>query len=479
MKKDVYDNPLIERYSSKEMLRNFSPEKKFGTWRKLWVILAECEKELGLDIISDAQIQELKKFEDNINFETAKEYEKKLRHDVMSHVHAYGDQAVNARAIIHLGATSAFVGDNTDLIQIKDGLEIIKEKMVNLIKSMKDFAYDYRELPTLGFTHFQAAQLTTVGKRATLWLQSLLLDFEELEFRIENLRFRGVKGTTGTQASFKELFNGDFDTVRELDKMVTKKAGFKKLQGVTGQTYDRKIDSHILELLSNIAQSAHKFTNDMRLLQHLKELEEPFEKNQIGSSAMAYKRNPMRSERISSLAKFVMSLSMNGALVYSTQWFERTLDDSANKRLSIPQAFLAVDAILIIWLNILDGIVVYPKVIEANIMKELPFMASENIIMEAVKNGQDRQEVHEIVRELSMETTKRVKLEGLSNDLIERIKKDGRIKVSPEKLDNILEPGKFTGFADKQTEAFINEEVEPILVRYNHLIKKIDSDLKV
>ena len=479
MKKDVYDNPLIERYSSKEMLYNFSPEKKFGTWRKLWIILAECEKELGLDIISDAQIQELKKFEHDINFETAKEYEKKLRHDVMSHVHAYGDQAVNAKAIIHLGATSAFVGDNTDLIQIKDGLEIIKEKMINLIKSLKDFAHNYRDLPTLGFTHFQAAQLTTVGKRATLWLQSLLLDFEELEFRIENLRFRGVKGTTGTQASFKELFNGDFETVRELDKMVAKKAGFKKLQGVTGQTYDRKTDSHILELLSNIAQSAHKFTNDMRLLQHLKELEEPFEKNQIGSSAMAYKRNPMRSERISSLAKFVMSMSMNGALVYSTQWFERTLDDSANKRLSIPQSFLAVDAILIIWLNILDGIVVYPKVIEANIMKELPFMASENIIMEAVKNGQDRQEIHEIIRELSMETAKRVKLEGLSNDLIERIKKDGRIKVSTEKLDSILEPGKFTGFAAEQTEAFINEEVEPVLVRYNHLIKKIESDLKV
>jgi adenylosuccinate lyase len=479
MKKDVYDNPLIERYSSKEMLYNFSPEKKFGTWRKLWVILAECEKELGLDVISDAQIKELKKFQDDINFETAKEYEKKLRHDVMSHVHAYGDQAVNARAIIHLGATSAFVGDNTDLIQIREGLEIIKEKIVNVIKSLKDFSYTYKDLPTLGFTHFQAAQLTTVGKRATLWLQSLLLDFEELEFRLENLRFRGVKGTTGTQASFKELFNGDFEAVRELDKMVAKRAGFKKLQGVTGQTYDRKTDSHVLELLSNIAQTAHKFTNDMRLLQHLKELEEPFEKSQIGSSAMAYKRNPMRSERISSLAKFVMSLSMNGALVYSTQWFERTLDDSANKRLSIPQSFLAVDAILIIWLNILDGIVVYPKVIRANIMKELPFMATENIIMEAVKNGQDRQEVHEIIRELSMETTKRVKLEGLSNDLIERIKNDGRIKVNSEKLDNILEPEKFTGFAAEQTEVFINEEVEPVLVRYNHLIKKIDSDLKV
>lgn len=479
MKKDIYDNPLIERYSSKEMLYNFSPEKKFGTWRKLWIILAESEKELGLDIISNDQIEELKKFEKDINFEVAKEYEKKLRHDVMSHVHAYGEQAANARGIIHLGATSAFVGDNTDLIQIKEGMQIVREKLINVIRLLKDFSINYKGLPTLGFTHFQAAQLTTVGKRATLWLQSLLLDFEELEFRLENLRFRGVKGTTGTQASFKELFNEDFEKVRELDKLVTKKAGFKKLQGVTGQTYDRKIDSQTLELLSNIAQSAHKFTNDLRLLQHLKELEEPFEKNQIGSSAMAYKRNPMRSERISSLAKFVMSLSMNGALVVSTQWFERTLDDSANKRLSIPQAFLAVDAILIIWLNILDGLVVYPKVIEANIMKELPFMATENIIMEAVKNGQDRQEVHEIVRELSMETTKRVKLDGLSNDLIERIKKDGRIKVSPEKLDNILIPKKFIGFAPEQTEVFIKEEVDPILHKYKDLIKKLDIDLKV
>lgn len=479
MKKNIYDNPLIERYSSKEMLYNFSPEKKFGTWRRLWVILAESEKELGLDIISDEQIEELKRFEKNINFDVAKEYEKKLRHDVMSHVHAYGEQAVNARAIIHLGATSAFVGDNTDLIQIKEGMQIIREKLINVIQMLKNFSLTYKDLPTLGFTHFQAAQLTTVGKRATLWLQSLLLDFEELEFRLENLRFRGVKGTTGTQASFKELFNEDFEKVRALDKLVAEKAGFKKLQGVTGQTYDRKIDSQTLELLSNIAQSAHKFTNDLRLLQHLKELEEPFEKNQIGSSAMAYKRNPMRSERISSLAKFVISLSMNGALVYSTQWFERTLDDSANKRLSVPQSFLAVDAILIIWLNILDGLVVYPKVIEANIMKELPFMATENIIMEAVKNGQDRQEVHEIVRELSMETAKRVKLEGLSNDLIERIKKDGRIKVSSEKLDNILIPKKFIGFAPEQTEIFIKEEVDPLLSKYKEFVKKLDIDLKV
>ena len=479
MSRDIYENPLIGRYCSKEMLYNFSPEKKFGTWRKLWIMLAESEKELGLDIISNEQIEELKKYENDINFEVASEYEKSLKHDVMSHVHAYGDQAKTAKGIIHLGATSAFVGDNTDLIQIKDGLKLVREKLINVIKLLKDFSLEYKDLPTLGFTHFQAAQLTTVGKRATLWIQSLLLDFEDLEFRLENLRFRGVKGTTGTQASFKELFNGDFDKVRELDRLVAKKAGFNKLQGVTGQTYDRKIDSQTLELLSNIAQSAHKFTNDLRLLQHLKELEEPFEKNQIGSSAMAYKRNPMRSERISSLAKFVMSLSMNGALVSSTQWFERTLDDSANKRLSIPQAFLGVDAILIIWLNILDGLVVYPKVMEANIMKELPFMATENIIMEAVKNGQDRQDVHEIIRELSMETTKRVKLEGLSKDMIERIKKDGRIKINSEKLENILDPNKFTGFASEQVEIFTNEEVDPILNKYKNLIKEMDIDLKV
>ena len=479
MSEKIYENPLITRYSSKEMLFNFSPKKKFGTWRRLWIILAESEKELGLGVISEAQIEEMKKYEDDINYEKAREYEKKVRHDVMSHVHAFGEQAVNARAIIHLGATSAFVGDNTDLIQIRDGLEIIKEKLINVIAALKENALRYKDIPTLGFTHFQPAQLTTVGKRMTLWLQSLVLDLEELDFRLENLRFRGVKGTTGTQASFKELFDGDFERVLKLDKLVTEKAGFNKLQKVTGQTYDRKTDSHVLELLSNIAQSAHKFTNDMRLLQHLKELEEPFEKDQIGSSAMAYKRNPMRSERISSLAKFVMSLSANGGLVAATQWFERTLDDSADKRLSIPQSFLAVDAILTIWLNVLDGLVVYPKVIHANIMKELPFMATENIIMEAVKNGQDRQEVHEIIRELSMETTKRVKLEGLSNDLLERIKKDGRIKIEDEKLDSILKPENFTGFASEQTVMYINEEITPILEKNARYIKKINIELTV
>ena len=355
---DKYTNPLNERYASSEMSYIFSPNFKFKTWRKLWVTLAEAQKELGLDFITNEQIKELKDNIENIDFEKAHEFEKKLRHDVMAHVHAYGEVAPSARSIIHLGVTSAYVGDNTDLIQIMEGLKILRIRMVNLINRLKNFCLDYKDIPTLGYTHFQAAQLTTVGKRGTLWLQSIIYDFEELEYRLENLRFRGVKGTTGTQASFKELFNNDFEKVRELDNRVSEKMGFSKKQTVSGQTYDRKIDSQILNLLGNIAQSAHKFTNDFRLLQHLKELEEPFAKNQIGSSAMAYKRNPMRCERISSIAKFVMSLTSNGSQVASTQWFERTLDDSANKRLSIPQAFLGVDAILLIWLNILDGVVV-------------------------------------------------------------------------------------------------------------------------
>lgn len=371
METNIYSNPLAERYSSKEMLENFSPDKKFSTWRKLWVALAEAEKELGLNI-TDEQIEEMKANIYNIDYELAAKKEAEFRHDVMAHVHTFGTQAPKAMPIIHLGATSAYVGDNTDLIQIKDGLDIIKTKLVNVIAEMSKFAMENKDLPTLGFTHFQAAQLTTVGKRATLWLQSLLLDLEELEFREKTLRFRGVKGTTGTQASFQELFNGDFEKVKELDRRITEKMGFDKRFLVTGQTYDRKVDSEVMNLLANIAQSAHKFTNDLRLLQHLKEIEEPFEKSQIGSSAMAYKRNPMRSERISSLAKFVIALQQSTAMTASTQWFERTLDDSANKRLSLPQAFLAVDAILIIWKNVLDGLVVYPKMIEKRIMAELP-----------------------------------------------------------------------------------------------------------
>ncbi|MDR2122272.1 MAG: adenylosuccinate lyase [Flavobacteriaceae bacterium] len=472
-----YQNPLESRYCSDEMLYNFSPEKKFTTWRKLWVALAEIEKELGLHI-SDEQIKELKDNITNIDFDKAAEYEKKFRHDVMAHVHTYGDVAPHARPIIHLGATSAFVGDNTDLIQIRDGFELVKKKLVNVINGLHDFALKYKDLPTLGFTHYQPAQLTTVGKRATLWLQSVLLDLEELEFRIETLRFRGVKGTTGTAASFKELFNGDFDKVKKLDEKLSERFGFTHVFKVSGQTYDRKIDAQTLEVLSNIAQSAHKFTNDLRLLQNLKEIEEPFEKNQIGSSAMAYKRNPMRSERISSLAKFVISLASSSAMVASTQWFERTLDDSANKRLSIPQAFLAVDAILIIWNNILDGIVVYPKMIEKHIREELPFMATEYIIMEGVKNGGDRQELHEIIRTHSMDAARQVKIEGKTNDLIDRIVADDRVNIDKDKLIQLLNPSNFTGFASEQTEEFLDQEVNPILVKYKNLLG-ITTDLKV
>ena len=472
-----YKNPLEERYSSAEMLFNFSPDNKFQTWRKLWIALAEIEKDLGLDI-SEEQISQLKEQADNIDYKVAADYEKKFRHDVMAHVHAYGDVAPLAKPIIHLGATSAFVGDNTDLIQIRDGLQILKKQLVNVIKNVSDFALQYKDLPTLGFTHFQPAQLTTVGKRATLWLQSLLLDFEELEFFLETLRFRGVKGTTGTAASFLELFDGDYTKVKHLDKELSKRFGFEKVFGVSGQTYDRKIDAKVMALLSNIAQSAHKFTNDLRLLQNLKEIEEPFEKNQIGSSAMAYKRNPMRSERISALAKFVISLQNSSAMVAATQWFERTLDDSANKRLTIPQAFLAVDAILLIWNNIMNGIVVYENRIHKHIMEELPFMATEYIIMEEVKAGGDRQEIHEIIRVHSMEASKKVKMEGKENDLIERILNDDSLKLDKTKLKEVLDTKNFIGFAPIQTEEFVKNEISPIVEKYQHLIG-LESDLKV
>ena len=472
-----YKNPLEERYSSEEMLFNFSPNNKFRTWRQLWIALAEIEKDLGLDI-TDEQINQLKEHSENIDFDKAAEYEKKFRHDVMAHVHTYGDVAPLAKPIIHLGATSAFVGDNTDLIQIRDGLLLIRKQLVNVIKNLSDFAIQYKDLPTLGFTHFQPAQLTTVGKRATLWLQSLLLDIEELEFFLETLRFRGVKGTTGTAASFLELFNGDYSKVQHLDKELSKRFGFEKVFGVSGQTYDRKIDAKVLALLSNIAQSAHKFTNDLRLLQNLKEIEEPFEKNQIGSSAMAYKRNPMRSERISALAKYVMSLQNSSAMVAATQWFERTLDDSANKRLTVPQAFLAVDAMLLIWNNIMNGIVVYENRIQKHIDEELPFMATEYIIMEEVKAGGDRQEIHEIIRVHSMEASKKVKMEGKENDLIERIMNDDSLKLDKSKLKQVLDPKNFIGFAPIQTEEFIQNEIQPVLKKYQHLIG-LESELKV
>lgn len=472
-----YKNPLEERYSSEEMLFNFSHNNKFRTWRKLWIALAEIEKDLGLEI-TEEQIAELKANAENIDYDKAAEYEKKFRHDVMAHVHTYGDAAPSAKGIIHLGATSAFVGDNTDLIQIRDGLLILKKKLVNVIKSLADFAIQYKDLPTLGFTHFQPAQLTTVGKRATLWLQSLVLDIEELDFFLETLRFRGVKGTTGTAASFLELFNGDYSKVKHLDKELSKRFGFEKVFGVSGQTYDRKIDAKVVSLLGNIAQSAHKFTNDLRLLQNLKEIEEPFEKHQIGSSAMAYKRNPMRSERIGALAKYVMSLTTSSAMVASTQWFERTLDDSANKRLTIPQAFLAVDAILLIWNNIMNGIVVYPNRINKHIEEELPFMATEYIIMEEVKAGGDRQEIHEVIRVHSMEASKQVKVEGKENDLIERILNDDSLKLDKTKLKEVLDPKNFIGFAPIQTEEFINSEVQPILDQNKDLIG-LEADLKV
>ena len=472
-----YKNPLEERYSSEEMLYNFSPNNKFRNWRKLWIALAEIEKDLGLDI-SDEQIAQLKENADHIDYVKAAEYEKKFRHDVMAHVHTYGDAAPLAKGIIHLGATSAFVGDNTDLIQMRDGLLLIRKQLVNVMKNLADFAIQYKDLPTLGFTHYQPAQLTTVGKRATLWLQSLVLDFEELEFFIETLRFRGVKGTTGTAASFLELFDGDYTKVKHLDKELSKRFGFEKVFGVSGQTYDRKIDAKVVALLSNIAQSAHKFSNDLRLLQNLKEIEEPFEKNQIGSSAMAYKRNPMRSERIGALAKFVMSLSTSSAMVASTQWFERTLDDSANKRLTIPQSFLAVDAILLIWNNIMSGIVVYENRIQKHIMDELPFMATEYIIMEEVKSGGDRQEIHETIRVHSMEASKKVKEEGKENDLIARIMNDTSMKMDKSKLREVLDPKNFIGFAPIQTEEFIENEVNPILQKYADLIG-LKADLKV
>lgn len=473
----TYANPLETRYASPEMLYVFSPEMKFGTWRQLWIALAEIQKDLGLDITQE-QIEALKEQAKNIDYNKAAEYEKKFRHDVMAHVHTFGDAAPQAKAIIHLGATSAFVGDNTDLIQIKEALLIVKKKLVNVINGLSIFALQYKDLPTLGFTHFQPAQLTTVGKRATLWLQSVLLDFEELEFRIENLRFRGVKGTTGTAASFKELFDGDYTKIKELDRKLSERFGFTKILGVTGQTYDRKIDAEVMALLSNIAQSAHKFSTDIRLLQNLKEIEEPFEKNQIGSSAMAYKRNPMRSERMGALAKFVMSVGQGSGMVAATQWFERTLDDSANKRLTIPQAFLAIDSILGIWANVLDGLVVYEKMIAKHIQEELPFMATEYMIMEGVKNGGDRQELHEMIRTHSMEAAKQVKINGLPNDLVERILNDEKFPIDKEKMLEVMNPKNFIGFAPQQTEEFINHHARPILERHQSLIG-MNFELKV
>jgi adenylosuccinate lyase len=475
---DQYESPLIRRYCSPEMSFIFSPQYKFQTWRRLWVYLAESEMQLGLPVTQE-QIDEMRFFMEDINFDVAEAEEKRRRHDVMSHVHAFGVQCPKARPIIHLGATSAYVADNTDLIQMRDALVLVRKKLLAVVAGLADFAVEYKNQPLLGATHFQPAQLTTVGKRACLWLQDLLLDLEELNFVIETLAFRGVKGTTGTQASFMELFDGDTDKVRELDRLVTAKAGFERNLTITGQTYTRKLDSRVSNVLSSIAQSFSKLSTDLRLMQGLKEMEEPFEKDQIGSSAMAYKRNPMRSERIGSLARFVMSLSFSTGFTAATQWFERTLDDSANKRLAIPEAFLAIDAILILAKNVCTNFVVYPKVIERRIQAELPFMATENIIMEAVKKGGDRQELHEKIRVHSMDAAREVKVEGGSNDLLERILGDASFGLQQKDIDRILDLNKFIGRAPAQVDEFINLEVQPWLAKYPDFNEGQDTEIRV
>lgn len=462
MSTDRYQSPLSERYASKEMQYIFSPDMKFRTWRKLWIALAETEKELGLKITQE-QIEELKAHAEDINYDVAKAREKEVRHDVMSHVYAYGVQCPKAKGIIHLGATSCYVGDNTDIIVMTEALKLVRNKLINVISELGEFAAEYKNQPTLAFTHFQPAQPTTVGKRATLWMQEFLLDLEDLDHVLGNMKLLGSKGTTGTQASFLELFEGDHATIDKIDPMIAEKMGFKECYPVSGQTYSRKVDTRVLNVLAGIAASAHKFSNDIRLLQHLKEVEEPFEKSQIGSSAMAYKRNPMRSERIASLARYVMADALNPAITSAGQWFERTLDDSANKRLSIPEGFLAVDGILDLCLNVVDGLVVYPKVIEKRLMSELPFMATENIMMDAVKAGGDRQELHERIRELSMEAGKTVKVEGKDNNLLELIAEDPAFNLTLEELKETMDPAKYVGRAPQQVDAFLTQVVAPLL----------------
>ncbi len=474
---DKYLSPLSERYASPKMQYIFSPEKKFKTWRRLWIALAKAEKKLGLNI-SDEQIKELEAYKDDINYDVAKEREALVRHDVMSHVYAYGVQCPSAKKIIHLGATSCYVGDNTDLIVMREGLSLIRSKLVNILDKLSKFAMKYKDLPTLGFTHFQAAQPTTVGKRATLWLHDLLLDYEELEFTIAGMKLLGCKGTTGTQASFVELFEGDDEKIKALDQMIADEMGFESVYPVSGQTYSRKVDAKVLSVLAGIASSAHKFSNDIRLLQHLKEVEEPFEKHQIGSSAMAYKRNPMRTERMAGLANYVISDVMNPMLVASTQWFERTLDDSANKRLSIPEAFLSVDGILDLYLNVVDGLVVYPKIIEKRLMSELPFMATENIMMAAVKMGGDRQELHERIRELSMQAGINVKMEGKENNLLELIAEDKSFNLSKEQLEEAMDPKLYIGRSSRQVEEFVEEHIRPVLEAHKEELGQ-SADIKV
>ena len=469
MSTDRYVSPLSERYASKEMQYIFSPDMKFRTWRRLWIALAETEKELGLNITQE-QIDELKAHAEDINYDVAKERERQVRHDVMSHVYAYGVQCPKAKGIIHLGATSCYVGDNTDIIVMTEALKLVKKKLVNVIAELSAFADKYKDQPTLAFTHFQPAQPTTVGKRATLWTQEFLLDLEDLEYVLGTMKLLGSKGTTGTQASFLELFDGDQETIDKIDPMIAEKMGFKECYPVSGQTYSRKVDTRVANILAGIAASAHKMSNDIRLLQHLKEVEEPFEKSQIGSSAMAYKRNPMRSERIASLSRYVMVDALNPAITSATQWFERTLDDSANKRLSIPEGFLAIDGILDLCLNVVDGLVVYPKVIEKHMMAELPFMATENIMMDAVKAGGDRQELHERIRELSMEAGKNVKVEGKDNNLLELIAADPAFNLTLEDLQKSMDPSRYIGRAKEQTEAFIANVVQPVLDAHKDLL---------
>ena len=466
---DRYQSPLSERYASKEMQYIFSPDMKFKTWRKLWIALAETEQELGLPI-TDEQINELKAAKDDINYDVAKAREKEVRHDVMSHVYAYGQQCPTAKGIIHLGATSCYVGDNTDVIIMREALYLVRKKLVNVINELASFAETYKELPTLGFTHFQAAQPTTVGKRACLWLNELVMDLDDINYMISQMKLLGSKGTTGTQASFLELFDGDHEKCKEADRRIAKKMGFDSCFPVSGQTYSRKLDTRVLNVHASNAQSAHKFSNDIRLLQHLKEIEEPFEKSQIGSSAMAYKRNPMRSERIASLSRYVMVDVLNPASTAATQWFERTLDDSANKRLSVPEAFLAIDGILDLYLNVVDGLVVYPKVIEQHLMNVLPFMATENIMMDAVKRGGDRQELHERIRTHSMEAGRTVKVEGKANDLLERIANDPAFGITMEELQAIMNPRNFVGRAPEQVTEFLEEVIQPILDENKELL---------
>ena len=469
MSTDRYVSPLSERYASKEMQYIFSPDMKFRTWRRLWIALAETEKELGLNITQE-QIDELKAHAEDINYDVAKERERQVRHDVMSHVYAYGVQCPKAKGIIHLGATSCYVGDNTDIIVMTEALKLVKKKLVNVIAELSAFADKYKDQPTLAFTHFQPAQPTTVGKRATLWTQEFLLDLEDLEYVLGTMKLLGSKGTTGTQASFLELFDGDQETIDKIDPMIAEKMGFKECYPVSGQTYSRKVDTRVANILAGIAASAHKMSNDIRLLQHLKEVEEPFEESQIGSSAMAYKRNPMRSERIASLSRYVMVDALNPAITSATQWFERTLDDSANKRLSIPEGFLAIDGILDLCLNVVDGLVVYPKVIEKHMMAELPFMATENIMMDAVKAGGDRQELHERIRELSMEAGKTVKVEGKDNNLLELIAADPAFNLTLEELEKTMDPAKYTGRASVQVDAFLKNVINPMLEENKDLL---------